>query len=63
MDNVIAYYVATRRQLGSRRAMLHTMQRFGVTATEVREALTAKGLMLAQHPSQSQLLGAMAEAE
>jgi DNA-binding GntR family transcriptional regulator len=46
LSNAVAYYVASRRQVGAARAMRHTMQRFGFTATEVREALEAKGLLL-----------------
>ncbi|MCE3285932.1 MAG: hypothetical protein K0R70_2188 [Steroidobacteraceae bacterium] len=59
MDNVVAYFVASRRQVGTKRAMAHTVQRFGVTATEVKAELQARGLLLAQHPSQDQLLSAM----
>jgi DNA-binding GntR family transcriptional regulator len=50
LQNAVAYYVASRGQVGTAKAMRHTIQRFGFTATEVREALEAKGLLL-RNPS------------
>ncbi len=54
MEKAVAYYIANRHQLGAQRAMQHTMQRFGVTAHEVRTALEARGLMLAQQAGEAQ---------
>jgi hypothetical protein len=60
MDNVIAYYIATRRQLGTSKAMQHTTQRFGVSVAAVRDELTTRGLLYAQHVTREQEFAAIA---
>lgn len=48
MDEAIEAYVAKRRQMGAAKAAAHVIQAFGITATQLKDELTERELLLNQ---------------